>query len=110
DVPLGEPDRVALLAPDRDLVTDYRDDRRLPFFILDYQLEHRATCPRNKRYQSRLEENNRWADYLFTGRSACLASLMAAASCGSSSAPVVTSIVASVALFAPGLTTISSGV
>jgi hypothetical protein len=49
DVPLGEPDRVAFLATDRDLVTDQRDDCRLPFVILDHKLEHRAMCPRGKR-------------------------------------------------------------
>ena len=48
-VPLGEPDRVAFFATDRDLVTDQRDDCRLPFVILDHQLEHRAMCPRDKR-------------------------------------------------------------
>jgi hypothetical protein len=54
-VPLGQPDRVAFFASDRDLVTDQRDDCRLPFVILDHQLEHRAMCPRGKRYQSTLE-------------------------------------------------------
>src|SRR5262249_5909300 len=72
-VPLGQPDRVAFLATDRDLVADQRDDRRLSLIVLDHELEHRRLRPRGFAlrnahvpwlYQSKLLQNSYHTDYL----------------------------------------------
>src|SRR5262249_51755581 len=71
-VPLGEPDGVAFLAPDRDLVADQRDLCCLSLVILDHKLEHRRMRPRSSAlrahvrwlYQSKLLRNNCHVDYL----------------------------------------------
>ena len=49
DVPLRQTDRVALLAPDRDLVAHERDDRRFSFVVRNDELEHPCRRPESLR-------------------------------------------------------------